>query len=262
MALNLDNLIVDRAISGSMFNRATGELFYSMNQITEPSLECGGETVYTVDAVGANVAGFDRSKTASLSGANAFINLGLAAAQFGSNKVVATDTETIIVPVREVGEVVDGKITLKQTPAEGHVPTYITKMTTDGGMAESYPVADTASTTEFAITGKEITVPTGVAAGDRFVILYSTESSNAVQIENKADCFSKGGEFWLEVLFADICDPNNTKYHGYIVFPNAKMSNETTIDFNNEATHGFTIEAMQDYCDADKKLFRMVVYKD
>ena len=85
MALNIDNLVINRALSGSMIDRVSGETFYSLNQITEPSLEITGETVYAVDAVGSRVAAFDRNKEASLSGSNAFVNRGLAAAQFGSD---------------------------------------------------------------------------------------------------------------------------------------------------------------------------------
>ena len=118
MALNIDNLVINRALSGSMINRSTGEAYYSLNQITEPSLEITGETVYAVDAVGSRVAAFDRNKEASLSGSNAFVNLGLAAAQFGSDKKVASTSAKLIVPVREVVEVKTGSATLSTTPAE------------------------------------------------------------------------------------------------------------------------------------------------
>ena len=258
MALNIDNLVINRALSGSMINRATGEAYYSLNQITEPSLEVTGETVYAVDALGARVAAFDRNKEASLSGSNAFVNLGLAAAQFGSDKKVASSTAKLIVPVREVVTVNSGTATLTNTPAEGE-PVSVSVMTKDGGIASTLSLDDAAAEGKFAITEKAITVDNStVPNGTNLVVLYKKETESGVQIENRADCFAKAGEFWLEVLFVDPCD-QSVEYHGFLVFPNAKMSNETTIDFNNEATHGFTIEAVQDYCDTDKKLFYMVV---
>lgn len=258
MALNIDNLIINRPLSGSMIDRVSGETIYSLNQITEPSLECTGEQVYAVDALGTRVATFDRNKEASLSGSNAFVNLGLAAAQFGSEKKVASSESKIIVPVRDVIVVTGGVATLPTEPATGEIVS-VSVMTKDGGIADTLSQADAAAAGQFAINGKEISVDAAsVVDGTSLVVLYKKESESAVQIENRADCFAKGGEFWLEVLFADICN-QNIEYHGYLVFPNAKMSNETTIDFNNEATHGFTIEAMQDYCDPDKKLFYIVV---
>lgn len=257
MALNIDNLIINRAISGSMIDRRTGEALYSLNQITEPSLECTGEQVYTTDATGVKVAAFDRSKEATLTGSNAFVNLGLAAAQFGSEKKIASSTAKIVVPVREVVTVNGNKATLANAPAE-NTPVSVSVMTKDGGISTTLTKADAAATGKFAITTKEISLHTDVADGTQLVVLYKKQSEAAIQIENRADCFAKGGEFWLEVLFVDPCD-TNVEYHGFLVFPNAKMSNETTIDFNNEATHGFTIEAMQDYCDTEKKLFYIVV---
>lgn len=260
MALNIDNLVINRALSGSMLNKSTGEAFYSLNQITEPSLECTGETVYSVDAQGIKVAAFDRSKEASLSGSNAFVNMGLAAAQWGSDKKVASSSEKIVVPVREVVAVTTGAATLADTPATGEIVS-VSVMTKDGGIGETLSQADAAAKGKFKIEGKNITVETAsVPDGTNLVVLYKKESEEAVMIENRADCFAKGGEFWLEVMFVDPCD-TTVEYHGFLVFPNAKMSNETTIDFNNEATHGFTIEAMQDYCDPEKKLFYMVVSK-
>ena len=260
MALNIDNLVINRALSGSMLNKSTGEAFYSLNQITEPSLECTGETVYSVDAQGIKVAAFDRSKEASLSGSNAFVNMGLAAAQWGSDKKVASTSEKIVVPVREVVAVASGSATLSATPATGEIVS-VSVMTKDGGIGETLSQADAAAAGKFKIEGTTITVETtSVPDGTNLVVLYKKESEEAIMIENRADCFAKGGEFWLEVMFVDPCD-TNVEYHGFLVFPNAKMSNETTIDFNNEATHGFTIEAMQDYCDPEKKLFYMVVSK-
>lgn len=260
MALNIDNLVINRALSGSMLNKSTGEAFYSLNQITEPSLECTGETVYSVDAQGIKVAAFDRSKEASLSGSNAFVNMGLAAAQWGSDKKVASTSEKIVVPVREVVAVTSGSATLSATPATGEIVS-VSVMTKDGGIGETLSQADAAAAGKFKIEGATITVETAsVPDGTNLVVLYKKESEEAIMIENRADCFAKGGEFWLEVMFVDPCD-TNVEYHGFLVFPNAKMSNETTIDFNNEATHGFTIEAMQDYCDPEKKLFYMVVSK-
>jgi hypothetical protein len=144
--------------------------------------------------------------------------------------------------------------------------------TKDGGITKTLTQVDsmsaeTATADNFALSTAQdtdgnnvglITMHSSITAGTNVIVLYKKESDSGIQIDNKADAFTKGGEFWLEVLFCDICD-TNVKYHGFLVFPNGKMTNETTIDFNNEATHGFTIEAMQDYCDENRKLFYIVV---
>lgn len=258
MGFNVDNLVIDRALSGTMRDRSTEDIIFYLNQIKEPSLECAGEQVFVTDAVGVKIATFDRSKEAKLTGSNALVNMGLAAAQFGSDKVVASDTQKIITPVKDVLTAKDGKITLSKTPATAFPLTTIYTMTVDGGPDQKFKVGTAASETEFSIVDNEITLPTDTADGTKFLVVYKAETTTGIKIENNAECFAKGGEFILEVLFADICD-TNIKYHGYVVFNNAKMSNEVTIDINNEASHGFTIEAMQDYCDTNKKLFEIVV---
>lgn len=258
MALNIDNLLINRALSATQFDKSTGDVMYTLNQITDPSLEINGEQVAINDAMGVKVASFDRSKEVSFSASNAFINLGLAAAQSGSDKVVATDTDKLIVPVREILEVKEGKVTLANTPVESELIS-VNVMTKDGGKALGLVEADEAAEGKFKIEGKEITLDkVSVPDGTSVAVFYKKESASAIQIENNADCFAKAGEFWLEVLFVDPCNIN-VEYHGFLVLPSAKMSNETTIDFTNEATHAFTIEALQDYCSPNKTLYRIIV---
>lgn len=275
VTFNIDNLVINRAISAVMRDKTTAEPLFYLNQITEPSLETSGEAAEVVDAQGIKIASFDRSKTASLSGSSALVNLGLAAAQFGGEKIVADENNQFSVPARELITLKDGKATLKCENGEPITEiTFINERTKDGGLGTPYTLKGTVAdaTRTFEITGKEITVtcpsytPDGAESpitypqdGTQFIVFYKVNTSSGVKIENSAEMFAKGGEFILEVLLADICDPNGIVYHGYIIFPNAKMSNETTLDFNNEATHGFTIEAMQDYCDESKKLFEIIV---
>lgn len=255
---NIDNIVINRAIAGTMFDKTTSEPLFYLNQITDPSLECTGEAADVVDAAGIKIASFDRSKAATLSGSSALVNLGLAAAQFGGEKKVASATNMIEAPQREILTVSKGKMTLTGTP---NAPiTFINEMTKDGGLGIPYSLKGSVegATHEFEIVDNEITVT--AADGTKFIVFYKTDIIEGVAIENNADVFAKGGEFVLEVLLADICDTSKV-FHGYVVFYNAKMSNETTIDFNNEATHGFSIEAMQDYCDENKRLFDIIVTK-
>lgn len=258
---NIDNIVINRAIAGTMFDKTTSEPLFYLNQITEPSLECTGEAADVVDAQGIKIASFDRSKSASLSGSSALVNLGLAAAQLGGEKKIAgVDVTSIEVPVRETPSAVGGKLTLEGTPKAGYEITFINEMTKDGGLGTPYSLEGTVegAVNTFTMEGQDIILPEGVADGTKFIVFYKKDTESGVVIENSAEIFAKGGEFVLEVLLADICDTTKV-FHGYVIFPNAKMSNETTIDFNNEATHGFTIEAMQDYCDESKKLFEIIV---
>lgn len=271
MGFNIENLIVDRPLRATLFDKTTSEVIFTIDQITDPSLECTTESAEVRDAIGSKIAEFDRSKDASFSGSNAIISLGLMAAQFGSNKEVASTTNKIVVPkfeiieLGETGGVVNGNITLAETPKTALK--YIYRLASDKSISEKIEAGATA-TTEFTISGKEITLPTTPAvayvATDRFAVWYdfecdgSSEGLGAVRVSNMAEAFARGGKIDIEVLFADICNPN-VKYYGHIVSNNAKMDGNVSLTFNNETTHGFSIKIMQDYCSTNKKLFDIII---
>ena len=256
---NVDNLVINRAVRGTFFDNATSEVIVSINQITEASLECSGEQVYVNDAIGQKIAAFDRSKDATFTCTNALINFGLMAAQFGSDKKIATEADKIVVPAFELIEVSGDAttITLQHTPASDVKYIYATNK--DKSRSTKYVLGTNASETEFSIADKVITLPTEqFVAGDRVAVWYDRESAEAMELKNTAKNFAKGGKFVLEVLVSDVCDVN-TEYYAYIIFGNSKLDNNVTIDFSNEANHQFTVNALQDYCSADNELFSIVM---
>ena len=44
-----------------------------------------------------------------------------------------------------------------------------------------------------------------------------------------------------------------------MIFPQAKLLSDYNLDFTTEGKHPFTIRAMQNYCDSEKKLFDLIV---
>lgn len=257
--LNIDNLIINRIVRGTLFDRSTGEVIVSVDQLSEASLECGGEQVFATDALGQNIAAFDRSKSATLTASNAILNFGLMAAQLGSDKTVASDTNKIVSPAFELIEVKDAtKITLAATPVEGSLK-YIYSTHEDKSKNAQYALGTAASATEFSLADKEISLPTDAfKVGDMVAVWYEKETTKGVEIVNSAQKFARGGKFVLEVLACDVCDTNK-EYYTYVIFGNAKFDNNSTIEFSNEAQQQFTINAMQDYCSKNNELFRIVV---
>lgn len=271
MAFNKDNLVIDRAIRGSMKNKTTNAVMWSLDQIKDPTIECSSEVVYATDCTGSKIAGFDRAKDAKFTAVNSVFNLSLLAAQVGSDKSVASSSNTFNVPKFEAitlgatGETVNTTITLEETPAT--TLTKIYKLDTDGSILEEISAGATA-TTQFSISGKVITLPTTPASGaytaaTRFGVWYDYEASDAeglgaVKVSNSANEFPTSGVFELEVLFADICDPS-IKYHGYVVFGNAKLSANTTLNLTTEIQQNLEIICAIDYCNADRTLFEIIV---
>lgn len=267
MLKSLDTLVIDRTIRGTLFDKTTKDVLFTINQIVDPSLEVSGEKVFATDATGVKIATFSRSKNATFSASNTQINLGLLASQFGKAKEVADVGSEILSPkfeMIEVGGAPNTSIQLEKVPvgAENAEIPYIHVLNQDKSLGTKFTVGATASETEFAIDAatKTITLPTGagITATDTIAVWYEYEASSAVKIENNADETPMGGQFKLEVLFADLCDPN-IKYHGYVVFPSVKMNSDFSLNFTTEGNHAFGFEAMVDYCSNNKNLFYILL---
>lgn len=265
MAFNKDDLIINMVLSGTMFDKKTRDVLFSLSMIEDPSLEIGGEKVYATDNYGMNIAAFNRAKTAKFSGSNSLFSLGLMANQLGTNKEIADSEHKLTVPKREIiqvgfksGGTANTTVSLAYAPVAGS----ITIERLDDGkslVGTTIPVEVSASSTAASVSDKVITLPTGMLAGTDWIgVYYEYETDSALKISNKSDAFTTAGEFHLEVLFAEKCN-QAVQYYGYIVFPSAVLDNNATINLTTDGKHAFSIEAMTDYCSADKELFYIVV---
>jgi len=261
---NVDNLVVDRPLRVTMFDNATGEVIVTVDQIENPSLECGGEQVIKNDAIGSPIAIFDRSKTSRFSAENSVLSLGLAAAQFGSKKELADATNKMRAPKFEVITVSGtDELVLSEVPfgPAGAEIRYVYLLGADRSISKKFEVgAD--PTTNFSIdaSGKKITLPTGadIKATDRFAIWYEYETDAAVRVMNNGNNFARSGKFDVEVLFADLCN-QDVKYYGHIIFPKGKLDNNVTFNLTTEGNHPFAFSGMTDYCSDDKNQFYYII---
>ena len=258
MAFDVNNFVINHPIRGIMTSTADGSYMWSINQITDPSLNITADTVDATDALGSKITTFNRAKNAEFSASNSLFDLGLYAAQLGVDKQVATAKDKITVPAFETITVKTGEasVNLAHTPKEDLTALY--QLKGDGTLGTVYTANTSASASQFVQAGATITLPTGIAAGTQLLAMYEYESENAVAVTGDAVNFPKAGKFILEVLGADVCDPT-TLIHAYIIFPNAKLDSNVDLSFTTDGNHPFTIQANQAYCDAKKILFQIVV---
>ena len=262
MSFDLNNFVIDRVRRGTMFSDASGEALWSITQITDASLSMTGETVDATDAIGTVITQFDRAKSAEFSGSNALWDLGLSAAQFGSQKMVASSSDTIRTPMYEQLLVSSSEVVLSKTPAgaAGSEIKYIYALNGDSTLGTKYALGTTVSATEFSldVATKTITVPTGVTG--YIAVFYEYDASDAIKVENNATEFPSAGKFVLEVIGKDTCDKAAT-YVAYVVFPNAKLKIDSDMGFQTDSGHPFAMTMMQDYCDLKKNLFNIYIAK-
>ena len=260
--LNLSNFIVDRVISGVGY-RSDDSVLFKMDQCQNTSITCGSESTDIVDNVGSPIMTLYRSKTCEISGENAILDFNLTSVQMGTEKKVASADAAILVPAQETFEVVaDGedavvtKYTLKNTPDTA--PAFLYTLNNDSSLGEKFAKGTAASATEFAIDGKEITIPTGLAAGTQLFVSYEYKATSAIEVVNSAKNFPKSCKLVLRVLGYNPCNKDN-KLGAYIIFPSFEMSPDFDLSLNAGEAQSWSGKASQDFCSKDKRLMSIIV---
>lgn len=260
MAFDLNNFVIDRIVRGVALSQKDDSILFSINQIQNASLNCASESADAVDALGTPIATFYRAKSAEFSAENALFDMQLMATQLGASKKVASANAKITVPAMETFTVAGNlKYDLKHSPKAA--PTEIYALNGDSTLGVKYTKSTTASTTEFSISDKTISLPTDIAAGTEMFVMYEYESENAIEVVNSATQFPVGCKFVMEVLGCDVCDQTNLIY-AYLVFPNFKLSPDFDWSIATDGTHPFSGRAQQDYCDKQKLLFNVIIPGD
>lgn len=262
MAFNQNELILDRVLSLTAHDLSNGEMLFRLTSLEDPSLNCTAEGEEVTDAIGALITTLYRAKKATFSANNSLFSLDLAAAQFGAKKEIASDESKIEVPACETLTVAEGKkITLSNTPV--NPIRYVYKLK-NGGVEASY--TQTAFVEEgetgielFSIDGSVITLPDSVEVGEKILVEYEFESTNANRIVNKTSEFPKACNMKIYAIFRDKCN-ENTVYAGTIVAEKAKLNPESVeLALTSTGKHAFEFQMMRDYCDEEAELFKIII---
>lgn len=275
MAFDLNNFVIDRVVRGIATDVKTGDVLFSINQITNPSLSCTAESTDAVDALNVPIATFYRAKSAEFSAENALFDMNLMATQSGTVKKTASSTAIIDAPCFQTfdiqapteGGATTVTLTLSHTPLEtaGHyVKVYV--LNGDGTLGAALTASTTSTPTgrtSFARSGATITLAyttadadkdgvgdAGFLAGEQIFVMYDyaangSEKNGAVEVANSATKFPVGCKFVMEILGADVCDQTNLIY-AYLIFPNAKLSPDFDWSIATDSTHPFSMKAMQE----------------
>lgn len=254
--MNKNELILDRVRSLTAHDLATGQILFRLTSLEEPKLTCTSEKEEVNDAIGALITTLYRAKKAVFSATNSLVSFDLLASQYGVEKQVATAQAKINDYIYEILEVSSGKITLSQTPNRPNEIRYIYSIV-DGEIATAYSAGSTASATEFSISGKQITVPTG--ATGKFYVEYTYDNASGIAIANKTNTFPSAVALHIYAYFKDKCN-ENIVYSGKIICPKAKLNSEQVeLALTTSGKHPFEFNMMKDYCDEDGDLFTIIV---
>lgn len=200
---------------------SAGDVLFSLNQITNPSLQCSSESTDAVDALNVPIATFYRAKSCEFSAENALFDMNLLAAQAGTTKKVAISAATITAPCFDTIEIVAGTAAYELA----HTPLATPKaylLNGDGTLGEKLLIDAMPIGRTISISGKTVTIdtdttaPTHFEAGDQLFFMYEytadgTEGNGAVEVVNSATNFPVGCKFIMEILGADVCDQTNQR---------------------------------------------------
>lgn len=252
--MNVNELILDKVRSLIFTNLEDGSVVGRLTKLEDPSLQTAAEAEEVTDAQGALITKLFRAKTGRFEATNSLFSMDLLAQQYGADKIVADETNKIIQSCEETLEVADGKVTLTHTPS--NEIKYIYKLESNA-LAKKYIVGTTATASEFAVNGAEITVPTDVTG--KIYVEYEYESNDAVKVVNNTENFPEAVGVKIFAIFKDVCNENK-KYAGTIIAKKGKID-PTSIDTALTATgkHSFAVDFMKDYCDDDADLFSVIV---
>ena len=263
MAFNKNELILDRVRSLTAHDLSTNEILFRLTQLEEPSLNCTAEGEEVTDAVGARITTMYRAKSAEFTATNSLLSLDLAAAQYGTKKIVGEASTNEIKDytydiLTFTAEDASTGVSLTHTPDD---PTYIkwAYEVVDGGLGKVFSVGASPSETEFQVSTNKIIPPTDFTG--KLFVEYTYKNANAARIRNSASEFPEACSVIVYAYFRDVCN-ENLVYSGKIIIPKAKLNPES-IELALTATgkHPFTFTINKDYCaeEGEDTLFEIIV---
>lgn len=247
--INMNNFVIDRILR-AVGKSKDGNILFAINQVTNPSLSVTSETAEAVDALGSRIAVFNRAKSCEFSAENALFDMNLMAVQAGSKEGVIRGA---VKEVPSFDSMDGGKLAHTPVAAEA---VKIYEVNGDGSFgAEVKKSADGGSDGGFVLEGTQVT---GLAEGKQYMAVYEYDAAEAIAVINSATEFPNACELVLEVLGCDVCDQEKLIY-AYLIFPNFKISPDFDWSVATDGTHPFSGMAMQNYCDAKKELYKLVI---
>lgn len=265
MNFNPNELILEKIRAVEEYDPATNELTGRYTQIEEPSLKTSADATEVTDSMGATIQTFYNAQKGTFDFTNSLFSLDLAASQYGSDKIVATDDKKILMPVSEVITIgADHTAVLKYVPVgtAGAEVKYVKVINENNTFGETYEVSATAGEGKFTIdaASKTITLPEGVTG--RVFVNYEKESSSAVQVVKNTDSVPEVKTLLIHAIFHDPCN-QNLVYAGVIRCPRAQIDpSSTELSLKADGKHAASYVLNKEYCSDDSRLFDILISED
>lgn len=265
MAFNPNELILERIRAVEEYDPATNELTGRYTQVEDPSLKTSADGTDVTDAMGTPIQTFYQAQKGTFDFTNSLFSLDLAASQFGTNKVVATETSKIKMPVSETITIgAGGTVELKYVPVgtRGAEVKFVKVINSNNTFGETYTVSSTPGAGKFTIdaANRIITLPEGTTG--RVFVNYEKETSTAIQVVKRTDGVPEVKTLLIHAIFHDPCN-KNLVYAGVIRCPRAQIDpSSVELSLKSDGKHGASYVLNKEYCSEDGALFDILVSED
>lgn len=246
------------------FDPSTMQLLSRLTNVKDPSLNFTSDGTQVTDATGAEIVTFFNSAQGTLSYTNAIHSFDLLAEQFSSEKIVASSTNKIQVPVSEVLEIVGNKVTLKYVPVgtKGAEIKYVQLVNDENEFGETLEVSASVAEGKFTVEATTKTLTFNAGTSGRVIVDYEAEMSEAVSLAKTTDSMPPIRTLHVHCYFRNKCD-SNIKYIGVLRFARAQVDvSSVDVSLTPDGGHGVTYKLQKPYCDETGKLCEVFVYKD
>ena len=246
------------------FDPSTMRLLSRLTNVKEPSLQFTSDGTQVTDAQGAEIVTFYQAAQGTLSYTNAIHSFDLLSEQFCSDKVIASDSKKLQVPVSEVLDIVGNKVTLKYVPigTKGAEIKYVQLINDENEFGETLEVSASAAEGKFTVDATAKTLTFNAGTSGRVIVDYIAEMSEAVSLAKTTDSMPPIRTLLVHCYFRNKCD-SNIKYIGVLRFPRAQVDvSSVDVSLTPDGGHSVTYKLQKPYCDETGKLCEVFVYKD
>lgn len=260
----LGNFSIDEIIEATAEN-FNGDLLYTLDQLSQASIEISSESTDITDKNGNVVRTIYSNKTGTFNAQNAFLHPQIINATTGARIVTATNSNPITkAPKIEIlaagvsAHALDATIDADSIQVIGIYGNGAnSNALTAAGTGED-PAFDPTTldgTYAFDETAKTISVPAaGTDAPVNYLIKYDRSYTSGIKITNSVKAFPDTVKLTLYCSYVDPCDDSLKAL--YVVLPSFQASPETTLNLQRgEQTMDFNGNIQTAYCASEQTLY-------
>jgi hypothetical protein len=209
----LGDVIIDHLQFGYGAKK-NGTPLYALTQLNEATIDITADSTDIKDKDGNLVYRKYSGKTAEVNATNAFINLAVIEAISGADAEIATDENTIQMPIiqtvsagdtLDITGYVDGTLTVSAI-YNGALDTSKTYKLGSSASATEYAIATTKASEDSGTVASAIFTPPTDSEEVEYFVKYTKEVKSGAKISISADKYPKSHELYFKALAVDPCD--------------------------------------------------------